>query len=281
MKRVFVAVLACAVAALQACGGTERKAAEASPLQFEAPADPKMSPAAATLRHGERLAAVLGCSGCHGKDLTGHAWSEDPREAILFTSNLTRAVPDYDDKALERAIREGVRNDGSPLWVMPSDIFTHLSAADMAALIAHLRRIAPKGEPHPRIRIGPEGRRMIAAGEIKPADAMAREHRDVAPPRLDGRHDWARYMVRATCSECHGLELKGDPPGETEPSPDLAVAGTYSREEFRRLLRTGKPTGGRKLGLMEEVALGRFVHLTDREVDAIHDYLKARALQPN
>lgn len=33
------------------------------------------------------------------------------------------------------------------------------------------------------------------------------------------------------------------------------------------------------LRLMGEVARGRFAHLTDREVDAIHDYLVARARQ--
>jgi hypothetical protein len=42
-------------------------------------------------------------------------------------------------------------------------------------------------------------------------------------------------------------------------------------------MRTGVATGERQVGLMSQVARGRFVHFTDAEVDAIYDYLAARA----
>ena len=122
---------------------------------------------------------------------------------------------------------------------------------------------------------------MIAAGEVRPEPDEVRSNRSKGPAPLDGRHDWARYMIRATCTECHGVELEGDQDTTDGPgTPDLIIAGGYSRDEFRRLLRTGEPTGGRTLALMADVAQGRFVHLTDREVDAIYDYLKARAERP-
>ncbi len=57
------------------------------------------------------------------------------------------------------------------------------------------------------------------------------------------------------------------------------VAGAYTRNQARHLMRTGQPPGGRRLRLMGEVARGRFAHLTDREVDAIYDYLVARTRQ--
>jgi len=261
------------LALLPGCG--ERAApppADPSPGFEAASADP--------VAHGERLGRVLGCRGCHGDDLTGHGWIEDPAFALLFTSNLTRAVPEYDDAQLARAIRLGVRHDGSALWEMPSDIFTDLGEADMAALIAWLRTLAPAGEAHPRIAIGPEGRRLIASGEVRPAPAVARENRAKAPPRLDGRHEWARYMIRATCGECHGLELTGQEGTADQPGPpDLIVAGGYTRAQFRHLLRTGEPVGGRQLGLMASVSRGRFAFLTDRELDAIYDYLILRTQQ--
>lgn len=238
------------------------------PLQFErASVD--------NVRHGERLGRVLGCTGCHGADLTGHAWIEDPQVALLYTSNLTRAVPLYSDAELDRAIRFGARADGSPLWEMPSELFTQLADADMAALIAWLRTVPPKGEPHPRVRIGPEGRRAIASGEVRPAPELVRASRDSGPPGAAPGDGWARYMIRATCAECHSLDLTGG-----DSTPDLIVVGGYSREQFRHLLRTGEPIGGRVLTLMAGASRGRFVHLTDREVDAIYDYLSARARQP-
>ena len=271
MKRHFLLL---ALAAMTACGGGEEKAAPPPPLQFATIAG------ASPVARGERLGKVLGCTGCHGADLTGHPWIEDPRQAILFASNLTRALPGYSDAELARTIRFGARPDGSPLWEMPSQIFTDLSEPDMAALIAWLRTVPPAGEAHPRIRIGPEGRRMIAAGEIKPIPQQVREARGVESARLDGRHDWARYMIRATCSECHGLELAGQRGDPAHSPPDLVVAGGYSREQFRHLMRTGEPVGGRRLGLMAEVARGRFAFLTQSEVDAIYDYLAARANAP-
>ena len=262
------------LALLAACDRAPEPPGRPAPLQFEATkADP--------VARGERLAAILGCDGCHLPDLTGQAWDEDPRFAILYASNLTRALPAYSDAALERAIRFGVRPDRSVLWSMPSQRFTRLSAADMTALIAYLRSRPPAGEAHPRIRIGPGARRLIDHGELQSAAQLALAQRDISPPRLGGRHDWALYMIRATCAECHGPPLEGEPTHEEgESAPDLGVAGGYSRAQFHHLLRTGEPTGGRRLRLMAEVARSRFAHLTDREVDAIYDYLKARAQRP-
>jgi hypothetical protein len=121
----------------------------------------------------------------------------------------------------------------------------------------------------------------MGAGLHECSDARAvtaRTCRVGRPAVLDGRHEFARYMTRATCGECHGLTLTGHGVAP-EHTPDLNVAGAYTRAQFRHLMRTGQPLAGRRLRLMGEVARGRFAHLTDREVDAIYDYLVARARQ--
>ena len=274
MRRFFALAGAALVALAGACGEPEAARtpkAEAPAIQFE-------RAAAHPVRHGERLATVLGCRGCHGDEITGDVWSENPEQALIWTSNLRRAVPQYDDAALERAIRTGVRHDGSPLWDMPSEIFTDLSAPDMAALIAYLRARPAAGEVHPRPAFGPEGRRRIASGEFKSSPEHVRLGRGKGPPAVGAGHDRARYMIRATCSECHGLDLRGRQESEgPRGPPDLAIVGAYDRPAFRRLMRTGLPPGDRDLGLMRRVSIGRFAHLTQSEVDAIYDYLAARA----
>lgn len=198
------------------CGQSERKAEPqtAPALRFEQARGTDANPRAAAVRHGRRLARVLGCEGCHGADLTGRPWDEEPELAISFTSNLTRAMPGYSDAQLEQAIRIGVRPDGSALWGMPSEIFTHLDASDLTALIAYLRTVSPTGAVHPRPVFGPRGRAEIARGEYRPAPQLARAQRDLWPARLDGGHDPARYMTRATCGECHRVDLgdRGGPP---------------------------------------------------------------------
>ena len=206
MRALLLALL------LAGCGATE-PAGRAEAVKFAQAAGETR------LQHGERVAHVLGCAGCHGPDLRGQPWDEEADYAISYSSNLTRALPAYSDAQLERAVREGVRADGAPLWGMPSHLFTHLDPADLAAVTAWLRTRPPGGDVHPRIVFGPRGRRAVASGEYRPAPALVQADRDRYPPEVGGGHALARYIVRATCAECHGIDLKGRTvaPGESCP----------------------------------------------------------------
>lgn len=227
--------------------------------------------AAARISHARRIADVLGCSGCHGAELRGQRFYE------LYASNLTREIPKYSDAQLERLMREGVHPTGRDVWGMPSEIFQHLSQPDMAALAAYLRALRPAGPPtQARLPWEPEAEKMIAEGKLKPAAAWVAEARNKAPVDLGPRYALGRYVTRVTCAECHGPELTGFE-GDT---PDLAMVGGYTREQFETLMTTGVPVGGRKLKLMAEVSRSRFAKLTPRERDALYAYLKARAERP-
>ncbi|HEY0112880.1 MAG TPA: c-type cytochrome [Allosphingosinicella sp.] len=260
---------------LAACGSPAPEPDEA-PAAQAAPEVAFARLSADPVAHGERLATVLGCNGCHGKDLTGEDWS-DPEWGRLWTANLTRAVPRYtDDSALERAIRGGIGHGGRELWEMPSHLFTHLSDSEMKALIAWLRTHRPAGEDHPPPTFGPRGKREIAAGTWRSSAADIQKEGNRWPPDAGSAHALGRYIVRATCSECHGLGLEGDKDQEQDrPAPPLAVAAAYDREQFRTLLRTGKPIGGRELRLMSGAARWRYSRLTEAELDAVYEYLKA------
>jgi mono/diheme cytochrome c family protein len=223
--------------------------------------------------HGARLADVLGCTGCHGADLVGEDWSE-PGFGRLWTANLTRAVPGYSDEQLAQVIRSGA-NPERELWEMPSHIFTQLTRNDMAALIAFLRSKPPAGEVRPEPLFGEGAKREIEAGSFQSSQAQVKASGTKWPPDMGKEHALARYMVRATCAECHGLNLRGGQPSSTAtPRPDLRIAAAYEPAAFRRLLRTGIAAGDRDVGLMSKVARFRYRHFTDSEVDAIHRYLK-------
>lgn len=230
----------------------------------------------AEIAHGERLARVLGCSGCHGADLAGEDWSE-PGFGRLWTANLTRAVPRYTDEQLVGVIQSGQRPDGSELWEMPSHLFTKLADDDMAALIAFLRSRPATGEAHPAPAFEEGARREIAAGKFKSSRVQVREQGNLWPPEAGAGFELGRYIVRATCAECHGMSLEGGQPHpEAVLRPDLrVVAPAYDRAAFARLLRTGKAIGNREVSLMSQVARGRYRYLTDAEVEAVHDYLLA------
>lgn len=261
----------CALLAVAACGSPRpaEKHEEPPPTAFDGAA---ASNAAATVAHGERLTRVLGCTGCHGKELQGERFYE------RYASNLTRDLSKYSNADLERLLREGVHPEGRDVWAMPSELFQHLSAPDLAALIAFLRTLQPAGEPtKPPLPFEEETRKLIAKGKLKPAADFVRETKSTTPVNLGESHAMGRYITMVTCAECHGPQLKGFE-GDT---PDLIVAGGYTRDEFVRLLTQGIPVGGRKLRpLMVDVAKNRFAHLTKSERDALYAYLKARAEQP-
>lgn len=269
MRQWLLATLLCA---LTACGSSET-GQQGSPDELPVVAfdGAQTTQVSAKIAHGERLTAVLGCSGCHGKELQGKRFYE------LYASNLTREVASYSDAQLEQLLREGVHPTGRDVWAMPSEVFQHLSQPDMAALISYLRTLKPAGRPTGKpLPFEPETKKLIAEGKFKPAAAFVRESRTLGPIDLGNNHALGRYITRVTCAECHGAKLDGN-----SDTPNLIAAGGYSRAEFEKLITQGVPTGNRKLNeLMAKVAQNRFSQLTSRERDALFAYLKARAEQP-
>lgn len=255
--------------AIAACSQPSEHAPPKPAVQFE-----RLSADAPS--HGKRVADILGCTGCHGSDLTGQDWSE-PGFGTLWTANLTRSVPGYTDVQLAQVITEGRRPDRE-LWDMPAHLFTHLSEGDMAALIAFLRSRAPTGPVRPEPAFEEKIRREIADGTFASSWARVRNEGKVWPPDAGPDHALGRYIVRGTCAECHGLDLRGGQPHpEASPRPDLRMAAAYDEAQFQRLLRTGIAAGDRELTLMSKVARGRYAHLTDGEIAAVHAYLRTVA----
>ena len=233
----------------------------------------------AAIAHGQRISRVLGCHGCHGDDLQGQKWDDDPNGyGLLWTSNLTRSIAGMSDAQLEALLRQGIHPTRPQLWAMPSQIFQHMSDADLAALTAYLRSLKPAGEVRPAPVLGPKAIAQWRSGEFPPAADQVKQAQYRMPPDLGSGSAQGRYIVSMTCTECHGGQLTGQK-GEDGATPDLIIAGGYSRDEFEKLLTTGVPSGGRKLKneLMSVVAKSRFSHMTKGERDAVYAFLKARA----
>ncbi len=142
------------------------------------------------IAHGERLTRVLGCRGCHGKDLQGKLWDDDPEgiwdhvgvepDPVRFRRCPTRELRDL--------LTKGTHPRRSELWVMPSELFQHLAEPDLAALLAYLRTLPPAGKPSPDPRLGPRALREIASGEVKPTATLVTELRTVGPADLGPQH---------------------------------------------------------------------------------------------
>lgn len=230
------------------------------------------------LAHGERLTVVLGCHGCHAEGMLGQKWDDDPAGyGVMWASNLTRSIPTMSDAQVLAVLQQGKHPSRANLWIMPSELFQHLSPADSAAVLAYLRTLKPQGELSPPPILGPKAHQEIANGTIRPAAVLVRETRDTLPADLGPKFTLGRYISAVTCAECHGLKLEGSEGGP----PNLIVASAYSRPEFELLLTQGQAPHGRKINpLMTSVGKRRYSRMTPHERDELYAYLVARAALP-
>ena len=237
-------------------------------VAFEIPSDP------ALLADGQRLAFLWGClGGCHGEEGGGTLMFEQPLIGRIRAPNITTILPDYTDAELERLIRRGVKRDGRSAFVMPSRFLTHLDDAQLGSIIAHVRSLPQKKDQFKGgVKFGPMGRVFLALGEFQPSaeEVDAETPRSTYPDSTD-EAGLGKYWATIACSECHGQDLRG---GDDGFSPSLEVVSTaYSPADFELLMRTGIAIGGRKPGLMSEVARDNFRHFAPREVAGLYTYL--------
>lgn len=233
---------------------------------FDAPSDRESA------RRGRHLATIYGCTNCHGADMRGTVFIDDPRLGRVHAPNLTRVVKEYTDAELERLIRHGVKRNGRSVWIMPAEMYNHLIDEDLADLIAFVRS-APERDGYDRkLSLGPLARLAIALGKFGPA---ADHVEPLASRRVPDRSDpvsLGRYLVMTACTECHGATLQGS---DLTQAPNLVVSAAYSDEDFARLMHEGVGLGGRELGLMAKVAKARFSSFSAEELQAIRRYLSA------
>lgn len=227
------------------------------------------------IAHGKRLAMVLDCTGCHGLNLQGTNVADKPEDGAMYAPNITLLLGKYSDAELDKLIRHGVPKDGRTFWYMSVESFQFLSDRDLAALIGYLRTIKPAGQALPSFKLNRAEQTDVDAGNFGNAQAQIAKYRDRPPIDLGPQHAWGRYIVQTTCTACHNNALQGWP----NFTPNLDIAGTYSKAELTQLLTNGKSKTGKDVG-MSHIARRMFSHLTPREREAVVDYILARANRP-
>jgi cytochrome c553 len=246
---------------------------------------PSVEEAIARGRHLED--AVMDCTLCHGADLGGGVFVDEPGLFTIYAPNLTAgeggAGAYFADEDWVRAIHHGVGADGKALLFMPADIFTHLSAEDLAAVIAYAKSFPPVDNKVQEPKISLIARAFIVMGQI-PAEfivpARFIDHgvpiNAMEKPALSP--EYGEYLVSiAYCTYCHRKDLAGGPfpfPDPNAPQvPNLRAAGQWSLEQFKAAIRTGfRPSGN---PLNPEYMPWRDYHMTDEELEAIWLYLQS------
>ena len=224
------------------------------------------------IAEGQHLVTVIGCADCHGTGLTGG--KIDVPGSTVYGPNLT-LLGNLSDADIDRILRFSQMPDGKSVVVMPTRTFASLTASERASIIAYLRSLKPHGTSTPDLSFGLMVRAGLIAGVFD--TEMTALAKSKPPLELGPRYARGRHFAQVICAGCHGTDVAGQPNDPILPTPDLIIVAAYTRDQFRTLMHTGKALGGRDAGEMSRVARLYFTGLSDTEIDAIYDYLAARA----
>lgn len=251
--------------------------------------EPITLPASIDTARGEHLVtSVTICAHCHGPDLGGQIMADNPVLRVAapnLTSGHGGLGATLSDADIERAVRHGIRPDGTPLLVMPADAYASLSDADLAAIIAYLRSRPAVHREVPSSRLTLMGRMLLVSGKVDeiPAERI-RPAAGLAETPLEPLALGSYLTEVAGCSFCHQRDFGGrsvpiGPPGSPViPAINrLALAG-WSERDFATALRTGRRPDGREL--VKFMPWKYFAGMTDAEVHAIWIYLQTRPAAP-
>lgn len=101
---------------------------------------------AQALERGKYLFQSRGCVDCHGANGGGRDFVNDGKGTHIAGPNITPGgvVAGYKPEDWVRTIRHGVKPDGRPALIMPSEDYNRFTNEDLAALVAYVRNLPPQ-----------------------------------------------------------------------------------------------------------------------------------------
>lgn len=287
LKRGGIAVLGlAALVASTLVVGTqlgERKMNRVVPLQVAAipvPAD------AASIERGRYLYRSRGCTECHGVDGAGKDVVNDGKGMHVHAPNITpgpgTVVARYGVADWVRTIRHGVKPDGRPAVVMPSEDYARLTDQDLGAMVAYLRQMPPAAGTGAVLQLPPLVKTLYAAGVVHDAAEIIDHRLPPSKPVPEAATPEHGAYVINSCIGCHGAKLSGGkipgaPPewpaaANLTPGEGSAMTLYPTPEAFAAMFKTGKrPDGSEVSKVMPFVALKE---MNDTDVRALYLHLK-------
>lgn len=217
---------------------------------------------------------------------------------IVHSPNITpdpeTGIGSYTDGEIARAMRYGIKRDGSPLVdFMP---FYDLNDKDLTAIISYLRSISPVKNKRPDNEWNFMGKAILAFGLIKPmGDGIV-----PASIKPDTSLAYGKYLAEsvANCRGCHterdmmtgayvGTDYAGNQPFEVfddhgkiikekhlitpnlTPDPETGRMAMWQKDVFIARMRAGSAIPG------SPMPWGAYKIMTDSDLTAIYKYLQS------
>ncbi len=261
------------------------------------------------IAHGRYVADLADCAACHtapgGKPFAGGLAMATPIGTIYspnITPDKTTGIGSYDYADFERAVRQGIGKDGSPLYpAMPYVSYSKLTDQDVRALYAYfMSAVKPVSQPNHASTIAWP---MSMRWPLRFWNMLFGGSGPFVPPK-GATPEVARgaYLVEAAghCGACHtphgsffqekalsngpnGVYLSGSKfAGAYAPdlrNEDTGLAG-WSQAEIVDFLKTGRTTRTAAFDGMGEVVEHSTQHLTAADASAIAAYLATLSPRP-
>ena len=269
---------------------------------------------AGSIEYGKHIFRFRGCEACHssgeyldvsgpGNPLAAHlsgpsqdiphmegfVYLDDPAMGKVIASNLTPGKggvgASYKDQDWVRAIRHGIRPDGTPLLFMPSTEFYFLSNRDLGAVIAYIKSAPPVDHEQPRSSLSMTGRMimvLLPSFTFIPAELIPHEAPRPIAPEPGVTPAYGEYLTQS-CKVCHGLTMSGGPipgfPSSWPPALNLTFGEgsslpTWTEENFITAIRTGVTPDGRELRA-KYMPWRSYKFMSEDELKAVWVYLQS------
>jgi mono/diheme cytochrome c family protein len=287
IRRSLVAVAALAALAAGAVGTGTLLATQKMNRQVAVTAVPlALKSDAQTLERGRYLFLSRGCADCHGADGAGRTFVEDGQGLKLAGPNISpgpgSVVAAYQPQDWERTLRHGVKPDGRPLMVMPSEDYNRLTDGDAAAIASYVKSLPPVAGGPAVLQLPLPVRALYGFGLMPDAASKIDHALPPAQPVAEGvTVEHGRYVANM-CIGCHGATLAGGripggPPdwpaaADLRPGAQGVMARYGEADALLQMFRSGRRPDGSVVRVMPFEALGK---LNDTDARALHLYLKS------
>lgn len=238
---------------------------------------------AQALERGKYLFLSRGCVDCHGAAGTGRTFVNDGKGTHIAGPNITPlgVTARYMPADWVRIIRHGIKLDGRPALVMPSEDYNRFTDEDLTALVSYIRTLAPAKGPEAVIELPLPAWVLYGFGAIP--DAASRIDHSLPPSKpvpaaVDAKHG---AYVANMCIGCHGEKLSGGkipggPPdwpaaSNLTPGEGSAMARYPDAQAFMAMLKTGKRPDGTAIQVMPFESLSK---MNEVDAAALHAFLK-------
>lgn len=245
-----------------------------------------LEPEPAHIEHGRYLFSTRGCAHCHGADGGGKTVIKEGTMLVVspnITSGANSVTAAYQIDDWVRTVRHGVKPNGNPVMVMPSEAYSHLTDHDLTALLAYVGQLAPVAGAAPVLQLPTPIKVLYGLGVVE--DAAERIDHTRAPstpvePAVSVAHG---AYVANTCMGCHGARLSGGkipgaPPiwpatANLTPGKGSVMPRYPSADVFMTTLRSGRRPDGSAISSV--MPFNSLKQMNDTDLRAVYTYLKS------